>query len=211
MSFDKYLVDGRVPAIGIRAYGDANQLQSLTIPLEPLSGRDIRVLIRAVALNPVDAKIRAGHFGTDINDYRVFGYDGAGEVVEVGPEATLFKVGDKVMYAGVFTRSGTNSDLAVVDERIVGRVPSTLNYAEAAALPLTGLTAWEGLFEQLGLRAFDPAIRGKRILVLPGGGGVGSFVIQLAAKLLGLYVVATASRSESIEHCKKLGKIHTFD
>eukprot|EP01040_Poterioochromonas_malhamensis_P004232 gene4232-4534_t len=205
MSLDQYLVDGKVKAIGIREYGDVSKLEDITIPLLPLQGRDIRVLIKAVALNPVDTKIRDGHFGRDIDEYRVLGYDGAGEVVEVGPEATLFKVGDRVMYSGIFTRSGTNSDLAIVDERLVGRAPSRLSFAEAAALPLTGLTAWEGLFEQLGLKAFDPANRGKRILVLPGGGGVGSLVIQLAAKLLGLYVIATASRPESIEHCKKLG------
>eukprot|EP01040_Poterioochromonas_malhamensis_P010315 gene10315-11220_t len=205
MSLDQYLVDGKVKAIGIRDFGDVSKLEDITIPLLTLQGRDIRVFIKAVALNPVDTSVRLGYFGRDIDEYRVLGYDGAGEVVEVGPEATLFKVGDKVMYAGNLIKSGTNSDLAIVDERLVGRAPRSLSFAEAAALPLTGLTAWEGLFEHLELKAFDPANRGKRILVVPGAGGVGSLVIQLAAKLLGLYVIATASRPESIEHCKKLG------
>eukprot|EP01039_Chlorochromonas_danica_P010221 gene10221-11313_t len=206
------LDNGRVRAFGIRAYGGVDKLEELTIPLQPLQGREIRVKIEAVGLNPVDTIVRNGYFsnGKELEQTLILGYDGAGEVVEVGPDAALFKVGDKVYYAGDVTKPGTNSDYAVVDERIVGHKPASLSYAQAAALPLVALTAWEGLFEELGIKAFDRENDGKRLLVIPGAGGVGSIVIQLAAKLLGLEVIATASRPESKQYCLEHGAHHVI-
>ena len=126
-------------------------------------------------------------------------------MVDVGPEATLFKVGDHVYFGGDCKRPGSNADVAVVDEQLVAHKPKSVSFAKAAGLPVAAVTAWEGLIEELGLTPFDPKIRGKRILVLPGAGGVGSLVIPLAAKLLGLYVIATSSRPETAKVCEDLG------
>jgi len=128
-----------------------------------------------------------------------------GTVVKVGSESSMFKVGDKVYFAGSIARNGSNAEYVAIDERIVGQAPTSVSLTKAAAQPLVFLTAWEGLFEGLGLTAFDPKIAGKTLLVLPGAGGVGSYVIQLASQLLGLRVIATASRPESIQASKDLG------
>jgi NADPH:quinone reductase-like Zn-dependent oxidoreductase len=207
IDFSKKLLNGCVRAIGVvGSYGSVQQLQEVVIPLVPLKNRQIRVEIEAVSVNPVDTKIRKGsRGGGDLTEPRILGFDGVGTVVEVGPSASLFKPGDKVMYAGVMNKPGTNADFAVVDEQLVGKAPSSLAPAEAAALPLTSLTAWEGLFEQLGLKAFDSKNKGKKLLVLPGAGGVGPIVTQLASKLLGLDVIATASRQETNAICRGHG------
>lgn len=168
--------------------------------------RDLLIRVHAVAANPVDMIQRAGEKGSPP---RIIGWDVAGTVERVGPGCTLFKPGDDVYYAGDVTRAGGNSEYHVVDERIVGKKPSTLTFAEAAALPLTSLTAWEGLFEQLGIEkpTIDmlnrdkqpggvPGNNGKTILIVGAAGGVGSIATQLANKA-GLTVIGTASRSES--------------
>ncbi|OUR95853.1 NADPH:quinone reductase [Halobacteriovorax marinus] len=155
-------------------------------------GHDILVATKAVSLNPVDQKVKANKVGKTI------GYDASGIILEVGADVTLFKVGDEVFYAGDVTREGTFAKYHLVDERIVGRKPTTLTHLQAASLPLTSITAYEGLHEQLGIKT------GKSILVINGAGGVGSMVIQLA-KLHGLKVIATASKEDSIEWVKKLG------
>ena len=168
--------------------------------------QDLLVEVKAVSVNPVDVKIR--RFGEPLGVPRILGFDAAGIVRGVGTEVTNFGVGDEVYYAGVPNRPGTNSQFHLVDERIVGRKPKTLSFAEAAALPLTGLTAWEMLFERFKIPR-DQTVPGV-LLIIGGAGGVGSIAIQLAAELTDLTVVATASRPETVEWCKSLGAHHVI-
>ena len=172
-----------------------------------LRPRDLLVEVRAVSVNPVDTKVRANV--APENGPRILGYDAAGIVRRVGRDVMKFKAGDEVFYAGDITRPGTNSELHAVDERIVGRKPRSLGFAEAAGLPLTSITAWELLFESLGIR--EGGGRGDVLLIIGGAGGVGSVLIQLAKKLTGLSVVATASRPETSEWVKKMGADHVID
>src|ERR1700732_3512315 len=172
-------------------------------------GRDIRVAVKAISANPVDYKVRKRAAPAE-GETKILGYDAAGVVDAVGADVTLFKPGDEVFYAGSILRQGTNSEFHVVDERIVGRKPKTLSFAQAAALPLTSITAWELLFDRLG------AVPGKRahpptLLVMGGAGGVGSILIQLARRLTGLTVVATAARPESHKWCLDLGAHAVID
>jgi NADPH2:quinone reductase len=165
--------------------------------------RDIRVAVKAISANPVDYKVRKRAAPPE-GETKILGYDATGVVDAVGPEVTLFKPGDEVFYAGSILRQGTNSEFHLVDERIVGRKPKTLSFAQAAALPLTSITAWELLFDRLGAvpgKSVDP----RTLLIVGGAGGVGSILIQLARRLTGLTVVATASRPESQNWCRDLG------
>lgn len=170
--------------------------------------RDLLVQVGAVSVNPVDVKIRGG---SDPHDgRRILGFDAAGIVVSVGSAVSLFRPGDEVYYAGSLLRPGTDAEYHLVDERIVGRKPRTLTFAEAAALPLTAITAWELLFQRIGVAMNGD--RDRRSLLLVGGaGGVGSIAIQLARALTDLTVVATASRAETIEWCRGLGAHHVID
>src|ERR1700722_474286 len=166
-------------------------------------GRDVRVAVRGISATPVDYKVRKRAAPPE-GETKILGFDAAGIVDAVGAEVTLFKPGDEVFYAGSILRQGTNSEFHLVDERIVGRKPKTLSFAQAAALPLTSITAWELLFDRLG------AVPGKNVdhrtlLIIGGAGGVGSILIQLARRLTGLTVVATASRPESRKWCLDLG------
>ena len=172
------------------------------------TGRDILVNVKAVAVNPVDTKVRAPK---DIVEEapRVIGYDASGVVEAVGEGVTFFKPGDEVYYAGDITRAGTNQEFHLVDERIVGRKPVSLSYAEAAALPLTTITAYESFFDRLGIDR-DGVDAGQSIFIIGAGGGVGSIGIQLA-KAAGLTVVATASRPETSEWVKNLGADHVVN
>jgi zinc-binding alcohol dehydrogenase family protein len=174
--------------------------EEIELPQPVLRHRDLLVQVRAVAVNPVDYKVRRRPFAAN-DGPRVLGWDAAGVVVGVGAEVKNFKVGSEVFYAGDVTRPGTNSELHAVDERIVGHKPKNLGFAEAAALPLTALTAWEAMFERLAISA---ANHGKTILLIGAAGGVGSVAIQLG-KLAGLRVIATASRPETQDWCRKLG------
>lgn len=177
-----------------------------------IGDRDVVIKVEACGMNPADAKLRGWHKPkTELESPKVGGLDGCGTIAAVGKGVTLFKVGDLVWTAGVFTRSGTNAEYVVHDERIVGHAPTSVSKGVACAVPLVLLTAWEGLFEGLGLSAFDRKIAGKKLLVLPGAGGTGSFAIQLASTLLGLDVIGTASRPESAEACIKLGAKHTIN
>jgi zinc-binding alcohol dehydrogenase family protein len=167
------------------------------------NGRDVRVAVKAISANPVDYKVRKRAAPPE-GETKILGYDAAGVVDAAGPDATLFKPGDEVFYAGSILRQGTNSQFHLVDERIVGRKPKTLSFAQAAALPLTSITAWELLFDRLGAvpgKSVDP----RTLLIVGGAGGVGSILIQLARRLTGLTVVATASRPESQKWCFELG------
>jgi zinc-binding alcohol dehydrogenase family protein len=172
-------------------------------------GRDIRVAVKAISANPVDYKVRK-RAGPPEGETKILGYDAAGIVDAVGPDVTLFKAGDEVFYAGSIQRQGTNSEFHLVDERIVGRKPRSLSFAQAAALPLTSITAWELLFDRLGVapgNSLDP----RTLLIVGGAGGVGSILIQLARRLTGLTVVATASRPQSQKWCLDLGAHAVID
>jgi NADPH:quinone reductase len=188
---------------------DPAALQDMVLP-DPAAptGRDLLIEVRAVSVNPVDAKQRAKSDpkGTP----RILGFDGAGVVRAVGPDATLFQPGDTVFWAGAINRPGSNAELQLVDERVVGRMPSSLTFAEAAAMPLTTITAWEGLFDRLRI-ARDPTKLDEALLIVGGAGGVGSIAIQLAAKLTGMTVIATASRPETRDWCMDLGAHHVID
>jgi zinc-binding alcohol dehydrogenase family protein len=173
-------------------------------------GRDLRVAVKAVSVDPVDTKVRMRAQPGPGEPAKILGYDAAGVVEAVGPEVTLFKVGDEVFYAGSVVRPGTNSEFHLVDERIVGRKPTSLTFAQAAAIPLTGITAWEILFDRLTV-ARDTAPDDRALLVMGGAGGVGSMMIQIARKLTGLTIVATASRPETRDWCLKLGAHHVID
>lgn len=167
-------------------------------------GHQLLIKINAIAVNPVDYKIRQNAAkDTELAAPKIIGWDACGVVEAVGSETTLFKVGDEVCYAGDITKPGCNAEYQVIDERIVGRKPKTLTVDEAAAMPLTTLTAWEILFDRI--RISTEKDKGKTLLIIAGAGGVGSIAIQLAKKIAGLNVIATASRPESIDWCKRMG------
>jgi NADPH2:quinone reductase len=174
---------------------------------EPL-GRDVLVQVRAVSVNPVDTKVRL-RARPDAGEWKVLGYDAAGTIVATGPDATLFKPGDDVFYSGDITRPGTNAEFHLVDERIVGRKPASLDWAQSAALPLTAITAWEALFDRLDVSR--PVPGSNAILVIGGAGGVASIAIQLARQLTGLTVIGTASRPETESWVRELGAHHVID
>ena len=165
-------------------------------------GRDLLVRVQAVSVNPVDTKIRGGSEGTEEAEPQILGFDAAGIVESVGEEASLFQPGDEVYYAGSNLRPGSNQEYQLVDERVVGRRPVQLSMAESAAMPLTAITAYEALFDRIGI--VPERDRGASVLVLNGAGGVGSIAIQLA-KWAGLDVVATASREETTAWCEQMG------
>jgi NADPH2:quinone reductase len=198
-------------AVALTHYLPIADLQSLfdvDLPKPSASGHDLLVRVEAVSVNPVDTKVRAPKPQVEAQP-KVLGYDAAGVVEAVGDAVTLFKPGDAVFYAGDITRQGSNAQFQLVDERIVGPKPKSLDFAQAAALPLTTLTAYELLFDRF---RFDPdgADAGRSILVFAGAGGLGSIAIQLA-KLAGLTVIATASRSQTIAWCKRMGADHVID
>ncbi len=182
---------------------DPESLIDVELPDPVARGRDLLVRIHAVSINPVDTKVRR-NMANAPGEQRVLGYDAAGVVEAVGPDVTMFKPGDAVWYAGSRIRPGTNAELHLVDERIVGRKPASLDFAQAAAMPLTTITAWEALFDRLGIAIGRPANAGH-LLVTGAAGGVGSIAVQLAKRLSSVRVVATASRPESRDHVLALG------
>jgi len=179
---------------------DPKALVEMELAMPEPGPHDVVVEVRAVSVNPVDTKIR---LGVAVTEPRVLGWDASGVVQSVGDSVTLFAPGDEVFYAGSLIRPGSNSQFQAVDERIVGKKPRTLGFAEAAALPLTSITAWELLFDRL--RVPEGGGAGKSLLVIGAAGGVGSILIQLARQLTQLRVVATASRSETRQWCLDLG------
>lgn len=222
-------------AVGLYKYlpiEDPQSLVDLDIPQpnHPITGHDLLVAINAISVNPVDTKVRKGLIppphsteSTEKNKDtpRILGWDAAGEVIEVGSDCTLFKKGDAVYYAGSISRPlGTNCEFHLVDERIVGRKPKSLSFEEAAAMPLTTITAWETLYDRLGTNKRQHHQDESYILIIGGAGGVGSIAIQLAKNAAnqssilsslssscnaGINVIATASRTESVEWCKRMG------
>lgn len=168
------------------------------------TGYDLLVKISAISVNPVDFKIRQNAAKDSILESpKIIGWDAVGIVEAVGDKTSKFKIGDEVFYAGDLTRSGCNAEYQLIDERIVGTKPKNLSNEEAAAIPLTGLTAWESIFDRIKVNPNSDS--GKSVLILAGAGGVGSIAIQIAKKAAGLTVVATASRPESAEWCRSLG------
>jgi len=201
-------------AVGLQRHlpvSDPECLVELELPAPVARSRDLLVRVHAVSVNPVDVKMRGGAIPIATPPL-VLGWDAAGVVEAVGPDATTFRPGDEVFYAGVLTRPGCNAELHLVDERIVGHKPRSLSFEDAAALPLTTLTAWEALFERMGVprRAADPG-RPERLLVIGGAGGVGSIGIQIAKRVAGLRVIATASRPDTVAWCRELGADVTID
>ncbi len=184
-------------------------LVDLDLPKPAPGPRDLLVRVSAVSVNPVDVKRRAGG-DPPAGQPKVLGFDAAGVVESTGAAAGLFKPGDAVFYAGSVERPGTNAEYHLVDERIVGRKPASLSFAEAAALPLTSITAWELLFDRFRVAPGKRADAGA-ILVIGGAGGVGSILIQLARRLTGLTVIATASRPETVKWCLDLGAHQVID
>ncbi len=200
-------------AVGYKAPLTIDQpesLQDIDLPRPVPTGRDLLVEIRAISVNPVDTKVRRRAGAAD-GGWRVLGWDAAGVVVETGPEVTLFKRGDAVFYAGALERQGTNAEFHLVDERLVGRKPESLSWPEAAALPLTALTAWEGLFDRLDVRGRQVPGGGHSVLIIGGAGGVASIAVQLAKRLTDLTVIATAGRPETRHWVRELGADHVVD
>ncbi|WP_137918095.1 zinc-binding alcohol dehydrogenase family protein [Hydrogenophaga sp. 2FB] len=185
-------------------------LIDITLPEPVATGRDLLVDVKAVSVNPVDTKVRANSAPAADQDYKVLGWDASGIVRAVGPEVTLFQPGDRVWYAGSIARPGTNSERHLVDERIVGHMPASLDFAQAAALPLTAITAWEMLFDRLGI-APGKSPDARTLLIIGASGGVGSILTQLATRLTSLTVIGTASRPETQAWVKELGAHHVID
>lgn len=189
---------------------DPESLIDLTLDRPVPTGRDLLVEVKAVSVNPVDTKVRKRTETT--GEPVVLGYDAAGVVAEVGPDVTLFRPGDEVFYAGSIARPGTNAEFHLVDERIVGRKPTRLGFAAAAALPLTAITAWEMMFDRLGIpRGRDGRDGGPALLLIGSAGGVGSIAIQLARALTDVTVIGTASRPETVGWARSLGAHHVID
>ncbi len=195
-------------------------LLDIELPAPQVSGHDLLVEVRAVSVNPVDTKIRKGVSPTD-GEWKVLGWDASGIVRAVGPDVTLFKPGDRVWYAGDISRPGSNAELQLVDERIVGNMPESLGFSDAAALPLTAITAWEMLFDRLRLGNEDiwsgqqengaGTHQNESLLIIGAAGGVGSIMTQLARQLTSVTVIGTASRKESREWLTELGAHHVID
>lgn len=199
-------------AVGYRKSLPATDEQSLIdveLPAPVPGPRDLLVRIAAISVNPVDTKVRK-RAEPPAGEVKVLGWDAAGVVEKAGTEVTLFRPGDAVFYAGSIERSGTNAELHLVDERIAGAKPASLSFAQAAALPLTSITAWELLFDRLAV-APGKSSDTRHLLVIGGAGGVGSILVQLARRLTGLTVIATASRAETRDWCLALGAHHVID
>jgi zinc-binding alcohol dehydrogenase family protein len=188
---------------------DPRALQDIELTAPTPGPRDLLVDVRAISVNPVDTKIRRNVASSD-DQAKVLGWDVAGVVRATGTQVSLFQAGDQVYYAGALQRPGGNSELHVVDERIVGHKPKSLSFAQAAALPLTAITAWELLFERLKITE-GSASSGQSLLIIGAAGGVGSILTQLARQLTGLTLIGTASRPETAAWVKQLGAHHVID
>lgn len=184
----------------------AKSLYEIDLPKPQPGPRDLLVKIQAISVNPVDSKLRQA---MPTAAPRILGWDAAGTVEAVGADVTLFKVGDQVWYAGDITRPGSYAEYGLVDERITGHRPSSISVADAAALPLTSITAWELLFDRLSIQ--EGAGKGETLLIIGAGGGVGSILVQLARRLTMLTVIGTASRPETRDWVSGLGAHHVIN
>ena len=188
---------------------EADSLIDIELPDPKPLGRDLLVQVKAVSVNPVDTKVRMRQ-APQAGETKVLGWDAAGVVVELGPDAHLFKPGDEVWYAGSLVRPGTNAEVHLVDERIVGKKPKSLGFAEAAALPLTTITAWELLFDRFGVPP-GKCFTDESLLIIGAAGGVGSILTQLARRLTAMTVIGTASRKETADWVLSLGAQYVID
>jgi zinc-binding alcohol dehydrogenase family protein len=186
---------------------NADSLQDIELETPKATGKDLLVQVKAISVNPVDYKIRQ-NVAPENDEWKVIGWDAAGIVTAVGEETSLFNVGDEVYYAGDLTRPGSNAEFQLVDERIVGKKPANLSFSDAAALPLTSLTAWELLFDRMQVEKDNP---NKSILVIGAAGGVGSIMVQLLKQLTKLTIIGTASREETTNWLKELGADHVIN
>jgi zinc-binding alcohol dehydrogenase family protein len=189
------------------AVSEQDALLDIELPIPTAEGHDLLIEVKAISVNPVDTKVRKAS-APEAGAAKVLGWDAAGVVQAVGSDVTLFNVGDRVWYAGSLVRAGSNSEFQLVDERIVGHMPTSLSFAEAAALPLTSVTAWELLFDRLEVQR---ANAGASLLVIGASGGVGSILVQLAKQLTTLDIIATASRPESKEWLNTIGAHHVIN
>lgn len=192
---------------------EQDSLVDIELPTPVAAGQDLLIKVNAISVNPVDTKVRQ-RAQPENGEYKVLGWDAVGEVVAVGERVESFQPGDRVWYAGDLTRQGTNAEFHLVDERIVGHAPKSLSDAEAAAMPLTTITAWELLFDRLGLqqKTADGAVsKPEQVMVIGAAGGVGSIIVQLAAKLTDAVVIGTASRPESQQWVKERGADFVID
>jgi zinc-binding alcohol dehydrogenase family protein len=187
----------------------ADSLLDIDLPTPVPGAGDLLVRVHAVSVNPVDVKVRAG-MAPAAGEPRVLGWDAAGVVEAIGADVTLFRPGDRVWYAGALERPGSNSERQLVDERLVGHMPASLDFAAAAAMPLTAITAWELLFDRLQIAEGETS-PAATLLVIGAAGGVGSILIQLARQLTGLTVIGTASRPETQAWVRELGAHHVID
>lgn len=199
-------------AVGYQSKGPitvAGILQDIELPVPSPVGHDLLVRIGAVSVNPVDAKIRSWMSALE-GTHRILGWDAAGIVTAMGPEAQGFQIGDRIFYAGSLERQGTDAEFNLVDARLAAKVPNSIPDTEAAALPLTTITAWEMLFDRLDVQRPVPGAA-TAVLIIGGAGGVGSMAIQLLRARTDLTVIATASKPESAEWCRSLGAHHVLD
>lgn len=195
-----------------QAIENSESLIDIELEKPQATGQDLLIKVQAVSVNPVDVKVRASAPAEE-NQYKILGWDAVGEVVQVGEKVSHFNIGDQVYYAGDITRPGSNAEFQLVDERIVGNKPKSLSNSEAAALPLTAITAWELLFTRLDFTPIEEnqPKTNKRILIIGAAGGVGSILTQLAVKLTNATVIGTASRPESERWVKELGAHHVIN
>jgi NADPH2:quinone reductase len=199
-------------AIGQSVFGGPEVLQTFVDVPTPAAGpRDLLVRVHAIATNPVDAKVRRGG-GSVPNGPKILGWDASGVVESVGAEVQNFRPGDEVYFAGTITRQGAYAEFVAVDERLVAHKPKSLRHEDAAAIPLTALTAWEAFVENMGVAPTDHSSEApKTALIVGGAGGVGSLAIQIAQRVCGLRTIATASRPETVEWCRRLGADAVID
>lgn len=189
-----------------------DSLLDIELPMPAVSGKDLLVKVNAISVNPVDTKVRSA-IEPNEGEYKVLGWDAVGTVTAVGDDVELFKVGDRVWYAGDLTRPGCNAEYQLVDERIVGSAPKSLTDAEAAALPLTTITAWELLFDRLQIaqKSNEPQQQDVSLLIVGASGGVGSILTQLAKQLTNANIIGTASRPETQQWVKECGAHYVLD
>lgn len=204
----------KMKAVGLTRYlpiSDDQALLDVEVPLPSLQPHDLLVRVKAVSVNPIDVKTRVRGGAKVESEPRILGWDAAGVVEAVGGVVTGFKAGDAVYYAGSIDRPGTNAEYHAVDERIAARKPHSLTWAEAAAMPLTALTAWEALFDRLKIDANAGSANPRHLLIINAAGGVGSIAIQMASRLANVTVIASASRPASRAWCRELGAEHIID
>lgn len=200
--------------IGIEKYGSPDVLQFMDAPKPTPGDHDLLVNVKAFAVNPVDFKVRNGSLAPSEkveNPPKILGWDAAGVVDEVGKQVKMFKKGDEVIFSGSIIRQGCYAEYCLVDERIVGHKPKQLSWAQSAAIPLCALTAWEAIIEQMCVQPEPEKNKNKSILIINGAGGVGSIAIQVAKKVCGLCVIATAGREETNKFCKEMGADHVIN